>query len=44
MVYTPMGGSQTIDVVVYALFGGSPKLMVKTFTLVFYLTIKFITQ
>ena len=35
LVYTPMFGSTIINVMVYALFGGSPKLKVKPFTLIF---------
>ena len=33
-VYTPMGGSPTTSVLVYALFRVSPQLKAKTFTLV----------
>ena len=34
MVYTPLGGSPTINVMVYAHFEGLPKLKVYPFTLV----------
>ena len=39
-----MGGSPTINVMVYTHSGGSPKLMYKTFRLVFNWIFKFITQ
>ena len=44
MVYIPMCGSAIINVMVYTLFGGSPKLKVKPFTLVIYWIVKCITQ
>ena len=43
-LYTPIGGFPTIDVMVYTLFGGSYKLKVKSFTLVFCWVVKCITQ
>ena len=43
MVYTQMGGSTTINVMVYPLFKGSPKIKVWHFTLVFYWVAKTIT-
>ena len=44
MVYIPMGGSPTINVMVYALFGGLTKLKVYTFTLFFCWVVKCITK
>ena len=44
MVYTPVGGSPTINVMVYSHYGGLPKLKVNPFTLFFYLVVKIIKQ
>ena len=39
-----MGDSSTINVMAYALFGGSPKPKVKPFTMFFCWIVKFTTQ
>ena len=44
MVCTPMVGSPTIIIMVYAQFGGSHKLKANTFTLFLNLIVKRITQ
>ena len=44
MVYTPMGGSPTIIIMVYTHFGGSHKVKIKRFTMGFDLIVKIITH
>ena len=44
VVYTLIGGSTTINIMVYAIFGGPPKLKIKPSTLVIYCIVKVITQ